>query len=257
MERHEVVSREARVALLAKEKAQTRLRDEIAAERRALPWVKVEKDYVFEGPDGPVRLADLFEGRSQLIVKHFMFGPGWEEGCVGCSFECDHIEAALVHLEQKDVRFVAVARAPIAEIEAFRQRMGWRFRWVSSGGSDFNHDYQVSFTPEEVAAGTTTYNYRLGPVPIEELSGISVFYRNEAGEIFHTYSAFGRGAEEVLGTYMLLDLTPRGRDENGPRHDLSDWVRHHDRYGAAGHVAPTGRYVPPEPKQCPCCDAAA
>ena len=244
---HAVVSREqwlgARRALLEKEKALTRMRDAISAERRSLPWVRVEKEYLFETPEGQRTLADLFDGRSQLIVKHFMLGPGWGEGCVGCSFECDHVDGALVHLENHDVSYVAVSRAPLTEIEAFRRRMGWRFRWVSSFGSDFNYDFHVSFTPAEVAAGKAYYNYGLDDVSVEELSGLSVFVRNDRGEIFHTYSAYARGAEEVLGTYVYLDLTPKGRNEPGPNHDLTDWVRHHDRYGSGGHVDPSGRYV--------------
>lgn len=246
---HRITSREewleARIALLAKEKQLTRLRDELAAERRALPWVRVEKDYLFHAPDGRKSLADLFEGRSQLIVKHFMLGPGWGEGCVGCSFECDHVEGALVHLEHHDVSYVAVARAPLAEIEAFRQRMDWRFRWVSSHGSNFNYDFNVSFTEAEMAAGRAYYNYRMAEVPLDELSGFSVFYRGDDGATYHTYSAYARGAEEVLGAYMYLDLTPKGRNETGPNHDLTDWVRHHDRYDSGGRVAPTGRYVAP------------
>ena len=244
----EIVSREEWVAvrknLLKKEKELTRLRDELSAERRDLSWVKVEKNYVFDGPDGKEMLSDLFDGRSQLFVKHFMFGPGWKEGCVGCSFEVDHIEGALVHLEHHDVTFVAVSRAPLAEIEAFKKRMGWRFKWVSSYGSDFNHDYHVSFTKEEIAKGQVYYNYRMIEASIEELSGISVFYKDEAGDIFHTYSSYARGAEELLGTYMVLDLTPKGRNETGPNYDLTDWVRHHDRYDDEGFVDPTGRYVP-------------
>jgi predicted dithiol-disulfide oxidoreductase (DUF899 family) len=244
---HAVVSEaewiEARVELLKKEKEMTRLRDQLSRQRRELPWRKVEKEYVFDTPEGQKKLADLFAGRSQLIVKHFMFGPGWKEGCVGCSFESDHVEGALVHLEHHDVSYVAVARAPLSEIEGFKKRMGWHFRWVSSYGSDFNYDFHVSFTPEEVAKGEAYYNYKVQNPGIDELSGNSVFYRNEAGEIFHTYSAFGRGAEEVLGTYMLLDLTPKGRNETG-RGNLTDWVRHRDRYGAGGQVAETGRYVP-------------
>jgi predicted dithiol-disulfide oxidoreductase (DUF899 family) len=241
-----VVSRDewlaARKELLGREKALTTARDALSAARRALPWVKVEKTYVFDTPSGRKMLAELFDGRSQLIIKHFMLGPDWEEGCVGCSFEMDHVEAALQHIEQHDVRVVAVARAPLAKIEAFRKRMGWRFTWVSSADSDFNFDYHVSFTPEQMAAGEVVYNYRKDKAVSNELSGLSVFIRNEAGEVFHTYSAFGRGAEEVLGTYMLLDLTPKGRNENGPRFNLTDWVRHHDRYGAGGHVDHTGRY---------------
>lgn len=244
---HQVVSRDvwiaARIALLEKEKEMTRLRDRLAEERRALPRVKVEKAYIFDTPHGKRSLSDLFEDRSQLIVKHFMLAPGQIEGCVGCSFEMDHIEAALQHLERHDVKFAAVARAPLNEIEAFRLRMGWRFDWVSSHGSDFNYDFNASFTPEAIESGEAFYNYKKGKLPLEDLSGFSVFCKNERGEIFHTYSAFGRGAEEVLGTYMLLDLTPRGRNENGPNFDLTDWVRHHDRYGADGHVSAVGRWV--------------
>jgi predicted dithiol-disulfide oxidoreductase (DUF899 family) len=258
---HRIVSRDewltARKALLAKEKELTKLRDRLSAERRELPWVRVEKPYVFDAPAGKVPLADLFDGRSQLIVKHFMLAPGQKEGCVGCSFEVDHIEGALVHLEHHDVSYVAVARAPLAEIEAFKERMGWRFRWVSSFGSDFNYDFNVSFTPEQVARRQAYYNYRTGPVPLEDLSGESVFYKNPKGEIFHTYSTFGRGAEELLGTYVCLDLTPKGRNETGPSHNLSDWVRHHDRYGHAGFVAPTGRWVPSEVSEADCCSQAA
>ncbi|MFP4538765.1 MAG: DUF899 domain-containing protein [Dichotomicrobium sp.] len=257
---HKVATQEewiaARTALLEKEKALTRARDELAAERRKLPWVKVEKPYVFDTPEGPKTLADLFRGRSQLIVKHFMLGPGWKEGCVGCSFEMDHIEGALIHIENHDVSLVAVSRAPLGEIAAFKARMGWQFRWVSSAGSDFNYDFHVSFTPEDMAAGRTRYNYRTQPVPIEELSGLSVFYKDEAGDIYHTYSAYARGAEEVLTSYMLLDLTPKGRNEAGPNHDLTDWVRHHDRYDAGGHVAPTGRYVPAD-GEAGCCSESS
>jgi predicted dithiol-disulfide oxidoreductase (DUF899 family) len=229
-----IVSREewldARKALLAREKELTRLRDQLNAERRALPWVKVEKPYVFDGPDGKATLADLFGGRSQLIVKHFMLGPGWKEGCIGCSFGADHVDGALPHLEHRDVTYVAVSRAPLSEIEAFKERMGWRFRWVSSYGSDFNYDYHVSFTPEAVAGDTLYYNYAMQKLQGEEHPGISVFYKDEQGQVFHTYSTYARGTDLLLGTYNLLDLTPKGRDETGPRHNLTDWVRHHDRY---------------------------
>jgi predicted dithiol-disulfide oxidoreductase (DUF899 family) len=251
---HRIVSRDewlkTRKALLAKEKELTQLRDRLSAERRELPWVKVEKPYVFDSPEGRATLADLFDGRSQLIVKHFMLAPGQKDGCVGCSFEVDHVEGALVHLEHHDVSYVAVARAPLAEIEAFKKRMGWHFRWVSSFGSDFNYDFNVSFRPEEIAKGEAVYNYRRGPVPLEDLSGESVFYKSPEGEIFHTYSTFGRGAEELLGAYVLLDLTPKGRNETGPRHNLSDWVRHHDRYGHAGYVDGTGRWVAADTHDC-------
>ena len=223
---------EARKELLAREKQLTRQRDAVDRQRRELPWVKVEKNYVFEGRGGKVTLGELFDGRSQLIVSHFMFGPGWKEGCVGCSFRSDHVDGALAHLENHDVAFVTVSRAPLAEIEAFQKRMGWRFRWVSSYGSDFNYDFHVTATQEEIAAGKTYYNYAAGDVVREEMSGLSVFYRDEAGDIFHTYSTYGRGDEMVDTTYMYLDLTPKGRNENGPNFNLGDWVKHHDRYGA-------------------------
>ena len=232
---HPIVSHDnwlaARKQLLAKEKELTRLRDQLAAERRALPWVKVENPYVFDGPGGKETLAELFAGRSQLIVKHFMLGPGWSEGCVGCSFELDHIDGILVHLEHRDVSYVAVSRAPLPEIEAFKQRMGWHIKWVSSADSDFNYDFHVSFKPEEIAKGEGYYNYQMRKIGIDELSGRSVFYKDENGDVFHTYSSYGRGGEDVLGTYRLLDLVPKGRDEIGPNRNLSDWVRHHDRYG--------------------------
>jgi predicted dithiol-disulfide oxidoreductase (DUF899 family) len=245
---HQIVSHDqwlaARKLLLVKEKELTRLRDRLAAERRALPWVKIEKPYVFEGPDGMETLADLFGGRSQLIIKHFMLGPGWTEGCVGCSFELDHVDGILVHLEHRDVSYLAVSSAPLPEIEAFKERMGWHLKWVSSAGSDFNYDFHVSFGPEEIAKGASYYNYEMRKIGIDEMSGRSVFYKDPTGEVFHTYSSFGRGGEDVLGTYRLLDLVPKGRDETGPNRNLSDWVRHHDRYRDRGFVAPTGRWVP-------------
>jgi predicted dithiol-disulfide oxidoreductase (DUF899 family) len=180
-----------------------------------------------------------------LIVKHFMFAPGWKEGCVGCSFEVDHIDGALAHLEHHDVTYVAVSRAPLPEITAFQKRMGWRFKWVSSYGSDFNYDYHVSFTKDEIEKGPVYYNYEMRQFLSEEASGCSVFHKDAAGGIFHTYSAYGRGTEELVATYMYLDLTPKGRNEAGARQDMTDWVRHHDRYDAGGFVDPTGRYVPP------------
>jgi predicted dithiol-disulfide oxidoreductase (DUF899 family) len=233
----------ARKELLIKEKQLTRQRDEVDRQRRELPWVKVEKEYVFEGPDGPETLADLFAGRSQLIVQHFMFGPGWKEGCVGCSFKADHVDAALQHIERHDVKFVAISRAPLAEIAAFQQRMGWRFKWVSSHSNDFNYDYHVSYTNNEIAAGKVYYNYALSDFVCEELSGNSVFYKDAAGNVFHTYSTHGRGDEMLVGAYMYLDLTPKGRNETGPHHNLGDWVRHHDRYDAGGTVNHQGRYI--------------
>jgi predicted dithiol-disulfide oxidoreductase (DUF899 family) len=243
-----IVSRDewlgARKELLAREKELTRLRDQLAAKRRALPWVKIEKPYAFDGPDGRETLSDLFGGRSQLIIKHFMLGPGWSEGCVGCSFELDHIDGILVHLERRDVSYVAVSRAPLPEIEAFKKRMGWHVTWVSSFGSDFNFDFHVSFKPDEIARGEGYYNYEIRKIGIDELSGRSVFYKDVNGDVFHTYSSYARGGEDLLGIYRLLDLVPKGRDETGPNHNLSDWVRHHDRYGDRGFVAPTGRWVP-------------
>jgi predicted dithiol-disulfide oxidoreductase (DUF899 family) len=235
IERPKVVSQaewlSARTQLLVNEKQLTRQRDELDRQRRALPWVKVEKSYVFDGPDGPETLADLFQNRTQLIVSHFMFGPGWKEGCVGCSFRSDHVDGALAHLEHHDVSFVTISRAPFAEIQAFKKRMGWGFRWLSSNGSDFNYDYHVSFKKD--AAGNVFYNYETTAFSGEEGAGISVFYKDEVGQIFHTYSTYGRGDEMLDTTYMYLDLTPKGRNEPGPRHNLGDWVRHHDRYDAA------------------------
>ena len=234
---HQVVSREewikARIALLEREKAWTRQRDQIAAERLALPWVRIEKDYVFAGPSGKLTLSDLFQGRSQLYIKHFMMGPGAQHQCVGCSLAVDHMTDILPHLENHDVSYAVVARAPIDEIEIVRKRMEWKFLWVSSFKSEFNYDFHVSFKPEEVAAGGAEYNYGRAQEwagQLQDLSGNSVFYRNEAGEIFHTYSSYGRGGEDMLGTYRFLDLVPKGRDETGPNHNLTDWVRHHDRY---------------------------
>jgi len=233
MTQHAIVSREEwlaqRKALLEEEKEYTRQRDRLSAKRRELPWVRVDKTYVFETAAGAKTLSDLFAGRSQLVIKHFMLGPGWGEGCIGCSFGADHLGGALVHLEHHDVTVVAVSRAPLAEIEAYKRRMGWEFEWASSHASDFNHDYHVSFTPEELAKGPVYYNYRMLDGGMDELPGLSVFYKDEAGDIFHTYSSYARGAEELLTTYMLLDLTPKGRDETG-RGNLMDWVKRHDEY---------------------------
>jgi predicted dithiol-disulfide oxidoreductase (DUF899 family) len=255
---HNVVSAEewltARKAHLEKEKELTRQRDELSRQLRELPWVRVEKNYVFDAPEGKQTLADLFDGRSQLIVQHFMFGPGWKEGCVGCSFLSDHMDGALPHLEHHDVTFVAVSRAPLQEIEPFKNRMGWRFKWVSSYGSDFNYDYHVSFTADEIAKGKVYYSFEMSDFQSEEMSGRSVFYKDAAGDVFHTYSSYARGGDILLNTYNYLDLTPKGRNENGPRHDLSDWVRHHDKYEAGGFVDPTGRYVAPKVENSPCCE---
>ena len=222
---------EARKDLLAKEKDFSRRRDALSAERRELPWVRVEKEYVFDAPGGRETLADLFDGRSQLIVYHFMFGPGWDQGCPSCSLVSDHIDGATVHLAQRDVTLVVVSRAPLPEIAAFKQRMGWRFKWVSSYGSDFNRDHHVSFTKEELAKGKVYYNYDSSGFGSEEAPGASVFYRDAAGSIFHTYSAYARGLDLLIGAYNYLDLVPKGRDEDGLPHTMA-WVRHHDRYSS-------------------------
>lgn len=233
---HAIVSYEewlvARRELLAAEKELTRQRDRLTARRRELPWVKVDKTYVFDGPNGKQTLAELFDGRGQLVVRHFMFGPGWQEGCVGCSFMADHLDGILVHLEHHDVTVVVVSRAPLAELEAYRRRMGWHFKWVSSYDTDFNHDYHVSFTPEQVASGQVPYNYGLTDRAGEEMPGFSVFHKLPDGTIVHTYSVYARGGEHLLGAYGILDMTPNGRDER-PHGNLTDWVRRHDSYDDA------------------------
>lgn len=240
---HKIVTRDqwmdARLDLLAAEKDLTRRSDQVARLRRSLPWVEIDKDYVFDAPEGRRLLADLFEGRRQLLVQHFMLAPGWEQGCQSCSFMADHVDGMTIHLAHRDVSFVAVSRAPLEEIERFRRRMGWRFCWVSSNGSDFNHDFGVSFTPEEVARGELHYNYGAWPFAHQELPGISVFCK-EGDKVFHTYSTYGRGVEVMMGTYAMLDLTPRGRDERDVGYKM-EWVRHHDRYDPppAAKPAPT------------------
>jgi predicted dithiol-disulfide oxidoreductase (DUF899 family) len=251
--KHKVVSEsewlKARKALLAEEKALTHQRDELSRKRRELPWVKVEKNYVFDGTNGKEKLADLFDGRSQLIVYHFMFGPDWNEGCPSCSFNMDHVDGALVHLAQRDVTFVAVSRAPISKIESFKKRMGWRFKWVSSYGTDFNRDYHVLFTQEELATGNC-YNFGTSGFPSEEGPGNSVFYKNADGEVFHTYSTFARGGEPTINTYNYLDLVPKGRDEDELSFPMA-WVRHHDRY-ADGYLADASKpYWPPNAAPAP------
>jgi predicted dithiol-disulfide oxidoreductase (DUF899 family) len=237
---HTVVSQSewlaARQALLAKEKEFTRRRDELSRQRRALPWVKVDTNYVFEGPQGRVSLSDLFNARGQLIVYHFMLGPGWAEGCPSCSFLADHFDGALPHLAQRDVSFAAVSRAPMAEISAFKKRMGWGFPWVSSSGTSFNQDFHVSFTPEEKAADKVYYNYALTEFPSEEAPGLSVFVKDEKGQIFHTYSSYARGLDILVGAYNFLDLAPKGRDEDALPWTMA-WVRHHDRYDNAAAKA--------------------
>src|SRR5713101_2689670 len=222
----------ARKELLSKEKQFSRQRDELSRQRRELPWEKVEKEYLFDGPNGKETLADLFGGRSQLMVYHFMFGPGWEVGCPSCSFLSDHIDGSVVHLAARDVRLLVVSRAPLAQIEAFKKRMGWRFKWVSSYGNDFNRDFHVSFTKEEQAKGRMIYNYVEQKFPSEEGPGTSVFYKDAAGNVFHTYSSYGRGLDMLIGAYNWLDLAPKGRDEAGLAHTMA-WVRHHDKYSNA------------------------
>jgi len=231
---HAVVSREewlaARKALLTREKEATHLRDQINAERLALPWVKVEKKYLFDTPRGKKTLAELFDGRSQLITYHFMLGPGWAAGCPGCSFLSDHFDGALPHLEHHDVTLTAVARAPLPEIEAYKERMGWQFPWVSSYGNDFNYDYHVSFRSDDLASGKVIYNFAEMPVPAgskeSELPGMSAFYKDDTGNVFHTYSSYARGPEEWIGTLMILDRAPKGRNEKR----TMDFVRRHDEY---------------------------
>src|SRR5712672_3271008 len=220
----------ARRVLLKKEKEFTRLRDEVSKKRRELPWEKIEKAYVFEGPKGKETLADLFGGRSQLIVYHFMLGPGWAEGCPSCSFISDHIDGSVPHLAARDVRLVVVSRAPLVEIQAFKKRMGWRFHWVSSNANDFNFDYHVSMSKDELGKGEVYYNYGMQKFPSEERPGTSVFYKDASGNIFHTYSSYGRGLDILIGAYNWLDIAPKGRDEEGLAHTMA-WVRHHDKYG--------------------------
>ena len=241
-----VVSREEWLELrtihLAREKAHTRERDALARQRRELPWVKVDKNYLFDTPAGTRTLAELFGARSQLVVYHFMFGPEWQEGCPSCSFVCDHLDGMLPHLAARDVALVAVSRAPIAKIAAFKQRMGWKFDWVSSHGSEFNGDFHVSFDPGATAAGPVYYNYRRQHFPSDEAPGASVFYKDRAsGEIFHTYSTYGRGLEPLLGTYAILDMVPKRRDEDDLAFGMA-WLRHHDRY----ETAPVAAFADPD-----------
>jgi predicted dithiol-disulfide oxidoreductase (DUF899 family) len=234
MEQPKIVSRDewlaARRQLLEREKQVTRKVDQLSADRRKMPWVKIDKEYVFDTPQGKKTLSDLFDGRSQLFVYHFMFGPESNEGCVGCSFFSDHVDGPNLHLAHHDLTFVAVSRAPLAKLEAYKKRMGWQFPWVSSLGSDFNYDFHVSFTKEEVAKGKAFYNFEMSDVSMEDLHGTSVFVKDDSGAIYHTYSSYGRGDERGLGAYMFLDLTPNGRNENGPNFNLTDWVRRHDKY---------------------------
>ena len=233
MQNHTIVSREewlvARKDYLAKEKEFTRLRDQLSQARRQLPWVKVEKEYLFEGPNSQETLSDLFDGRSQLIIYHFMFGPDWQEGCPSCSFLADNINGIVIHLNHRDINLVVVSRAELDQLEAYKKRMEWRFKWVSSLGSDFNYDYHVSFTPNEMAKGEMVYNYRTTKFPSEEAPGASVFYKDPQGVVFHTYSCYARGLDMLIGAYHYMDLTPKGRDEEGLPFTMA-WIRRHDQY---------------------------
>jgi predicted dithiol-disulfide oxidoreductase (DUF899 family) len=253
---HEVVSPKEwivkRKELLRKEKEFSKLRDDLSRQRRELPWEKAEKKYVFDAPNGKQSLADLFDGRSQLIVYHFMFGPGWEAGCPSCSLLADHFDASLIHLANRDVTLVVVSRAPLAQIEAFKKRMGWRFKWVSSFENDFNRDFGVSFTKEETTKHQVPYNYGMADFPVEEGPGASAFYKNPAGDIFHTYSTYARGLDILIGAYNFLDLAPKGRDEDGLAHPMA-WVRHHDRYDKDYFVDSKAQYVAPKGSGSSCC----
>jgi len=234
MTTHRVVSRDewiaARRELLTKEKELTRSRDRVSQARRELPWVKVDKAYVFDGPNGTETLSELFDGRSQLLVYHFMFDPSWNEGCKSCSFWADNFNGITVHLNARDVTMVVVSLAPLEMLQAFQKRMGWSFKWVSSLHTDFNRDYHVSFTPEEQKNGKVDYNYEMREFGSPEAPGVSVFYKDGHGEIFHTYSCYARGLDAINGAYQLLDLVPKGRDEAGLPYSMA-WVRYHDRYG--------------------------
>jgi len=224
---------EARRAHLAREKELTRLRDRLSQERRDLPWERVEKRYVFDGPRGEETLTDLFEGRRQLVVYHFMFEPEWDEGCKSCSFWIDNLDGVVVHLAHRDVTFVAISRAPYERLAAYRTRMAWRVKWLSSFRCDFNRDYHVTFTPEERANGRAYYNYTTGPATgSSERPGLSVFYRDDDGAIYHTYSSYGRGIEVVNAAYQVLDLVPKGRDEAGLSYPM-EWLQRHDAYEPA------------------------
>jgi len=248
-----VVSREkwlqARLALLEKEKELTRLKDEVAAQRQDLPWVAVEKGYRFETDRGTQSLADLFEGRSQLIVYHFMYGPEWESPCPSCCYVVDHLDGAMPHINARDVTVAVVSRAPLVKLNAMKQRLGWKFRWVSSGESDFNYDMHVSFKPEDIRRGEVEYNFAKGPTPAEDLPGFSVFAKDDAGRVYHTYSCYARGCDILVGTYNYLELTPKGRDEEGLNFDMA-WVRLHDEYGPGYNVDPLATYTPPKGSCC-------
>ena len=232
---HKVVSQrewlKARKQLLAKEKKFSQVRDELNRHRRELPWVKVEKEYVFDGPNGKETLADLFDGKSQLVIYHFMFGPGWGEGCAHCSFWADHYDPVTMHIGQRDTTLAVVSRAPLREIAPFKKRMGWKFNWFSSNQNSFNYDFNVSFTPEELQNGKAIYNYAPLDMDMDEREGVSAFYKDSKGDVYHTYSSYARGIDLLNGTYNFLDLTAKGRDEH-PEHS-QDWVRYHDKYKKA------------------------
>ena len=249
---HAIVSAEewetARKELLAREKEFNRLRDELSEQRRQLPWTKIEEDYVFESTDGRESLADLFGRRSQLIVYHFMFDPEWTEGCKSCSFLADHYDPAIVHLAERDVSMVTVSRAPLDKLLAFQQRMGWTFKWVSSLANSFNRDFHVTFTQDELEQGTAYYNYDYKPFPVTEAPGISVFFKDPEGSIFHTYSSYARGLDLFIGAYNFLDIVPKGRDEDGLAYSM-EWIRHHDRYGDDTFVDPYVDLVSDEPSE--------
>ncbi len=238
----------ARKALLVREKELMRMQDQLARDRRSLPWQRIDKPYVFDTPEGGRRLADLFEGRSQLLVQHFMFGPDWEQGCPSCSFMADHTDGMTLHLAHRDVTMVAVSRAPLSQIERFRERMGWKFKWVSSHGSDFNFDFGVSFSPDALARGEVDYNFHTTSFAGEEAPGLSAFYKDDSGQVFRTYSTYGRGVEVMMGTYPMLDLMPLGRAERDVPYKM-EWVRHHDRYEPmpAASTASTASAAAPEP----------
>jgi predicted dithiol-disulfide oxidoreductase (DUF899 family) len=244
---------EARKQFLAKEREFTHLRDELSRQRRELPWEKIEKTYVFEGARGTETFASLFDSRSQLVIYHFMLGPGWAAGCPSCSYISDQFDAMTIHLAHRDVTLAVVSRAPYAEIDAFKKRMGWKFHWVSSFESDFNYDYHVSATAAERATGTVDYNYTVMPFPSEERPGASVFYKDATGEIYHTYSTYARGLDILIGAYNFLDLVPKGRDEEGLAHTMA-WVRHHDKYDGGYFVDSTAnREEPKASTQGSCC----
>jgi predicted dithiol-disulfide oxidoreductase (DUF899 family) len=247
--KHNVVSHDewirARKELLNKEKEFTRQRDEISRQRRELPWERVEKPYTFESASGTTDLAGLFGNRSQLVIYHFMLGPGWKEGCPSCSYLADHFDGMTIHLANRDVTFAVVSHAPLAEIEGFKKRMGWKFNWYSSYGSDFNYDYQVSLRPEDESKEQVYYNYEMMAFPATERPGLSVFAKDPSGQVSHTYSTYARGLDILVGTYNVLDMAPKGRDEAGLKHSMA-WVRHHDKYAEGYTVDANQGYAQPE-----------